>query len=97
MCIRDRNNNGVLDYTYVRSAERHRHMSLWYRVVQPGTSGQIEPNWPKNVGQRVVDGSVIWEAAHDPFQALAIQATVRFLDPHSGHMRQATILHSLVN
>ena len=93
----DQNNNGVLDYTYVRSVERHRHMSLWYRVVQPGTSGQIEPNWPKNAGQRVVDGSVIWEAAHDPFQALAIQATVRFLDPHSGHMRQATILHSLVN
>jgi len=83
--------------TYVRSAEPHRHMGLYFRAFQPGTSGPIEPDWPGDVGQHVNDGSIVWEAVYDPSRAVAIQMTVRFLDPHSGHMRQTTILHSLTN
>jgi len=85
---------------HVRSAEPHRHMGLRFRVVggqQPYTSGPIEPDWPDDVGQRVNDDSIVWEAAYDQHRAVAIQVTVRFLDPHSGHMRQTTILHSLTN
>ena len=81
----------------VRTAGQQGRFGLWYRGVNYGTSGPVEPNWPTIVGQRVLDGNIIWEAIYDPHRALAIQVTVLFLDRHSGHMRQATILHSLTN
>ena len=97
----DINNNGQLDPIWVRPSGHYR--GLWYRSIgrvgqsASTTSGLVEPDWPQKVGQRVIDGSIIWEAAYDRYRALAIQVTVQFLDPHSGHMRQATFLHSLVN
>lgn len=35
---------------------------LYYRVINPGLSGTVEPTWPTTVGSRVTDGTVIWEA-----------------------------------
>ena len=97
----DQNGNGQFDPIWVRPSGHYR--GLWYRSIgrvgqsASTTSGLVEPDWPQKVGQRVIDGSIIWEAAYDRHRALAIQVTIRFLDLHSGHMRQATILHSLVN
>ena len=84
--------------TLVRSSEsHHHHMGLWFLAIGAGTSGPIEPAWPGDAGQTVTDGSIKWLSIYDRFRAVAIQVTVRFLDPHSGHMRQTTILHSLTN
>jgi type II secretory pathway component PulJ len=84
--------------TLVRSSEsHHRHMGLWFLAKVAGTSGPIEPAWPGDAGQTVTDNSITWLSIYDPYRAVAIQVTVRFLDPHSGHMRQTTILHSLTN
>jgi hypothetical protein len=96
----DRNSNGILDPTLVRSSEsHHHHMGLWFRAIGAGLSGSIEPAWPDDAGQVVTDSSIErrWLSIYDPSRAVAIQVTVRFLDPHSGHMRQTTILHSLTN
>ena len=84
--------------TYVRSPKPHHyHMGLCFRPKISGSSGTVEPIWPKDVGQAVIDGSIVWEAVYDPYRAVAIQVIIRFLDLHSGHMRQTTILHSLTN
>jgi len=84
--------------TLVRSSEsHHHHMGLWFRAIGAGNSGPIEPAWPDDAGQTVPDGTITWLSIYDPYRAVAIQVTVRFLDPHSGHMRQTTILHSLTN
>jgi hypothetical protein len=84
--------------TLVRSSEsHHHHMGLWFRAIGAGNSGLIEPAWPGDAGLTVTDGSITWLSIYDPHRAVAIQVTVRFLDPHSGHMRQTTILHSLTN
>ena len=97
----DINNNEQWDPIWVRPSGHYR--GLWYRSIggvsqsASTTSGLVEPDWPQKVGQQVFDGSIIWEAAYDRYRALAIQVTIRFLDLHSGHMRQATILYSLVN
>lgn len=34
---------------------------LYYTCVQAGTTGTLEPSWPLAVGQRVADGTVVWE------------------------------------
>jgi hypothetical protein len=94
----DTNGNGILDPTLVRSSEsHHHHMGLWFLPIGTFTSGLIEPAWPGDAGQTVINGSIKWLSIYDRSRALAIQVTVRFLDPHSGHMRQTTILHSLTN
>lgn len=35
--------------------------TFYYKCVQAGTNGAAEPAWPTIVGQRVLDGKVVWE------------------------------------
>lgn len=35
---------------------------LYYKCTNPGLSGSAEPTWPTVPGQKVTDGTVIWEA-----------------------------------
>lgn len=35
---------------------------LYFKVVNPGKSGTVEPTWPAAPGDTVTDGTVVWEA-----------------------------------
>ena len=37
---------------------------LYFRVIDPGKSGSIEPTWPLDEGDIVEDGSVRWQAVN---------------------------------
>lgn len=75
---------------------------FYYVCVQAGTTDAtlptaIEPVWPRTVGGRVTDGTVIWEAVENWKPLRALQITVRFYDVTSNQMRQNTLVHSLID
>ena len=70
--------------------------SMYYRVVQAGAAGSIEPEWPAVPGNIVEDGSRIWQCVDNRIGLEAIRITVRFKDVGSGQPRQVSIVHSFV-
>jgi len=43
------------------SIHRNYQNDMWYVAIQAGTTGAVEPIWPRRAGETVVDGTVIWE------------------------------------
>lgn len=70
--------------------------STLYRAVSGGTSGAVQPAWPRRPGERVSDGGVLWEAFDNRVGLKMIQLTIRYRDPGSNLARQLTIVHSFV-
>lgn len=70
--------------------------SIAYRILVPGTSGFQFPEWPRQSGAIVVDGSVVWQAFDNRVGLEKIQIIIRYRDVTTGASRQVTIVHSFV-
>ncbi len=97
---------GDLVFPDSQANPNHGH-TYYYRCVQGGTSTdtQIDPDpflGPRPAGSLVRDVSgtnqpVVWRTELNVKPVRAIQITVRFMDQTTGQMRQATIVHSLID
>ncbi|REJ72908.1 MAG: hypothetical protein DWQ34_18005 [Planctomycetota bacterium] len=72
------------------------NFSYGYIVVNGGTSGGKEPEWPREPGAIVRDGDVVWQCFDNRIGLEQIRITVRFRDPGSDQHRQVTLIHSFV-
>ena len=65
-----------------------------------GTSGSRQPEWPREPGAIIRDGSaadhVLWQCFDNRIGLERIRVTVRYRDVGSGQSRQVTLIHSFV-
>ncbi|MBX3444529.1 MAG: prepilin-type N-terminal cleavage/methylation domain-containing protein [Planctomyces sp.] len=91
----DRNGNGILDPA---------DPTFYYAVIgflnpaDPSThaTGFRQPEWPREPGQTLVDGGVIWKCFDNRIGLQMIRITIRYRDPGANLPRQMTIVHSFV-
>jgi hypothetical protein len=61
------------------------------------TSTTNEPVWPKADSLTVVDNNLVWQAVENRKPLRAVKFEVRFIDPSTQQMRQASMIMSLVD
>lgn len=74
---------------------------FYYRCISApaagGTTGTIEPGWPKVDSVKIGDNNLVWQAVENRKPLRAIKIEVRFIDPSTQQMRQLTVIQSLVD
>jgi len=68
--------------------------SIGYVVVDAGTPGAREPEWPREPGALVQDGGVTWKCFDNRVGLEKIRITIRFRDPGTGQARQVSLVHA---
>jgi len=58
----------------VRRAATSQVTGLFFKCVTAGTSSSSEPEWPTDIGNEVVDGSVTWKAISSVYADLSVLA-----------------------
>ena len=59
------------------------------------TTGADQPYWPTEIGQRVNDGELVWEAVDNRVGLKRVRVSVSFFDEGSGRIRQLSVEHGL--
>lgn len=90
----DLNNNSQLDYA--EDLDGDMILDWGTTAADGGTIYNSTINWPVTPGQRVVDGTVTWEAFDNRIGLEAIRIIVRTRDSATGNPRQITIDHSFI-
>jgi prepilin-type N-terminal cleavage/methylation domain-containing protein len=75
---------------------------FYYRCISApamggSTSTTNEPVWPKADSLTVVDNNLVWQAVENRKPLRAVKFEVRFIDPSTQQMRQASMIMSLVD
>lgn len=71
--------------------------SIGYRCVTSGSTGSLQPVWSRILGNKIQDGSAVWECFDNRIGLTGMRITVRFMDPGSNLVRQVTLDHSFLD
>jgi len=70
--------------------------SIGYIALNNGTTGTQRPEFPRQPGTILTDGTVAWRAFDNRIGLQKIRITIRFRDPKSLRPRQLTFVHSFI-
>ncbi len=72
------------------------NQSIAFQCIVGGTTGTLQPEWPRVPGAEVTDGTVLWRAVDNRIGLKMIRITIRYVDGQTGGLRQLTTYHSFV-
>ncbi len=70
---------------------------LAFKMLVPGISGAVSPQWPTAPGRRVTDGTVVWEAIDNRRPLESVRVQFRFYDKTSDTLKQLSLVIPLTD